>query len=149
MSNPDNDFYYEDGEQPPEQPEEQPAYSGEEEPANPPVLYDDVPSGQPEDGETPFQLPQEYAPDFTLEPEEELPDFDFSRMEDDVAAFHRELNALPVPNPSDAMDEEPVEDVSPAPRRRHAGCGAGSGRKPACPDGPRGPQVPQRLQDPA
>ena len=123
MINPEDDFYYQDGELPPEHPEEQPAYSGEEEPADLSALYENAPFIQPEDDEIAFQIPLEYKPTLERTPEEASPDFDFSRMEDDMAAFHRELDALRfaeqiVPGPTQALDEEPTADSNPAPRRR-------------------------------
>lgn len=45
-------------------------------------------------------------------------DFDFSRMEDDVAAFKRELDALKPPTFEQNFDNEPKELIRQAPRRR-------------------------------
>jgi uncharacterized membrane protein len=50
--------------------------------------------------------------------EEPAPDFDFPRMDDDVAAFRRELDAIQAPTVEHLPEEEPVPDVSQAPRRR-------------------------------
>lgn len=95
MTFPDNKKPLDDGQQPPEQPASLP---GEE--ANDGSLPG-------KDQLTPF--PNENETD---------PEFDFPRMEEDVAAFRRELDELHFTTPAPVVEEEPAEPVMPAPRRR-------------------------------
>ena len=99
MTIPNDEPYYNDDGQTPEQPQDQP-------------------DNFPEDGSENSQPASEENVS-SWSPAEELGhDFDFPRMDDDVAAFRRELDELKVPSPENIPEDEPVPQVIPAPRRR-------------------------------
>ena len=98
MTFPDDENPLNGGQLPPEQPEEQP-------------------ESTPVEPAAELELPGErVVPPFPSE-EEAAPEFDFPRMEEDVAAFHRELGELQFAPAVRPPAEEPVR-VSAPPRRR-------------------------------
>ena len=87
------------GQQPLEQPEEQPESTLEKSP-------------------TALELPgEQVVPPFPSE-EGAAPEFDFPRMEEDVAAFHRELDELQFAPTVRSPEDEPVRESAPRRRRR-------------------------------
>lgn len=88
--------------QPPEQPDAQPDSAPLEPPANLELTGDQVVPPFPADGDV-------------------APEFDFPRMEEDVAAFHRELNGLQFSPAVRPLEEAPAQESAKAgaqPRRR-------------------------------
>jgi hypothetical protein len=100
MTFPDDENPLNSGQQPPEQPEEQP----ESIPVAPPSAELVSPDEQ-------------VVPPFPAE-EDAVPEFDFPRMEEDVAAFHRELDELQFAPAMRPTDDEPVRAGAPRHRRR-------------------------------
>ena len=99
MTFPNEDSYYNDDGQKPDQPDDQPE------------------NFQDEGLETTQPLSDESSPSWSPA-EESRQDFDFPRMDDDVAAFRRELNEIKPPVPERIPEDEPVPAVPPTPRRR-------------------------------
>lgn len=94
MTFPDDENPLNGGQQPPEQPESTPVEPAAE-----------------------LGLPgEQVVPPFPSETDS-VPEFDFPRMEEDVAAFHRELNGLQFTPAARTLEEEPVRTAS-TPRRR-------------------------------
>ena len=85
-----------------------------------PGQMNDESASSPEDGTINSQV----IPDADVQPlppqEEAAPDFDFPRMEDDVAAFRRELDALQFASDERIPEDEPVSTASQPPRRRRS-----------------------------
>lgn len=90
--------------------EDSPVTNGGETPQTPDEISPSVQGNKPiKNDETASMPPSTGKPAF---------DFDFSRMEDDVAAFKRELDALKAPTFEQAFENEPKELIRQAPRRR-------------------------------
>lgn len=91
-------------------------------------------TGQPDDETTPFDeeaqaldaQPGDEIP--YTEPEKPEPDFDFPRMDDDVAAFRRQLDAIQPPSAEHLPEVEPVfSTMVQVPRRRRRSARSGAG----------------------
>jgi hypothetical protein len=99
MTFPDDENPLNGGQQPPEQPEEQ-SESTQLDPT------------------AELELPgEQVVPPFPSE-EDSAPEFDFPRMEEDVAAFHRELDELQFAPAVRSPEDEPVQANAPRRRRR-------------------------------
>ena len=89
-----------------------------DEPQEEPGLKSEQPASSPESESNSQQSePQKEARE--IKPvEEAAADFDFSRMDDDVAAFRRELNAIQLPSAEDAPEIEFPNTSDQTPRRK-------------------------------
>jgi uncharacterized membrane protein len=83
-----------------------------------PGQMNDEPASSQEDETTDAQALSNAAAQPLPPQEEAAPDFDFPRMEDDVAAFRRELDALQFTSGEHIPEEEPAPAINQTPPRR-------------------------------